>query len=127
MTKKTNRKKADRFAETLRPVVQELVAEGAGLRRIANCLNRRGLRPRFGERWYKNQVVRLLKRLDLKTKVQSGCDIFNIEQARDQKSVSKNNQSVPSAPAAKRQGTRLADFGAFAKFERPKLIRRKKG
>lgn len=71
MSKKLNRLAADQFAETYRNIISELIDEGCGLRAIKNCLNENHLKTRFGGHWHKTQVVRLLKRLNLKTRSQA--------------------------------------------------------
>jgi DNA invertase Pin-like site-specific DNA recombinase len=59
-----NRHAAKAFAETLRPVLAELQAEGVTvLRKIAVALNDRGIKTASGGEWSAMQVRRVLARL----------------------------------------------------------------
>jgi len=60
-----NREQALARAETLREVVEPLVAAGHPLRAIARALNDRGVASARGGAWAAPQVMRLLARLQL--------------------------------------------------------------
>jgi DNA invertase Pin-like site-specific DNA recombinase len=61
----TRTTKADRFAEDLRPDIEELRAEGArSLRQLAAGLNERGCRTPRGAEWTAGAVRRVLRRLE---------------------------------------------------------------
>ncbi|WP_138485395.1 recombinase family protein [Dyadobacter bucti] len=64
---KKNAKAADQFAEMMRPIIDELEAEGfITIRGISDELNRRGVETfrDDGEQWHRTTVHRLLKRLN---------------------------------------------------------------
>ena len=55
---------ADRFAESLTPIVEAIRSEGANtLRSMAAELNRRGVKSARGGRWYPSAVANLLARV----------------------------------------------------------------
>jgi Recombinase len=58
-------KKADRFAQRLRDIVDPLYRSGLGRGKIADELNRRGIETQQGSTWTKDSVKRLLERLAL--------------------------------------------------------------
>ena len=56
---------ADRHAEDLRAVIDDIRAGGSrSLRGVAAELNRRGILTRRGGKWHKSTVINLLTRLD---------------------------------------------------------------
>jgi hypothetical protein len=57
---------ADRFVESLVPVIQAIRAEGATtLRAIAQALNRRGFKSARGGAWHPSSIANLLSRSEL--------------------------------------------------------------
>jgi hypothetical protein len=61
---------ADRFAEGLAPVVEDIRAGGAtSLRAMADELNRRGIVTRRGRRWHVSNVGNLLSRIEKPTRL----------------------------------------------------------
>lgn len=74
MPKKSNRKKADEFADDLKPLLQKLIEQGYGLGRIQDYLNNHAHPTRFRQRWHRTQVKRVLKRLGLRTLKQAALD-----------------------------------------------------
>jgi len=53
---------ADKFADTMRPIVTSLREDGMSLRGIAEALNRRGLKTRTGRQWKAQTVKGVLGR-----------------------------------------------------------------
>jgi hypothetical protein len=54
---------ADKFVESLVPIVQAVRSEGAAtLREMAQALNRRGIKTPRGGTWYPSSVANLLSR-----------------------------------------------------------------
>lgn len=60
--------RADAFAESLRPMLSQAVADNCTLQQIAERLTEAGIQARFGGRWNPCSVRRLLLRLGLKTR-----------------------------------------------------------
>jgi DNA invertase Pin-like site-specific DNA recombinase len=60
-------RKAEIFAESLRPFLQECVAKGLSQRQIMNELNQRAISTSTGKEWKLIQLQRTLNRLGLKT------------------------------------------------------------
>ena len=58
----TNARKADRHAVNVLPVVRQIAAGGASLRRIADELNARGIRTARGGLWYAATVRNIMAR-----------------------------------------------------------------
>ena len=65
---KNKKRNADKFAETLRPIITGFVAQNMTQRAIAGALNQAGIRSRKDCEWSLIMVQNLLKRLNLKTK-----------------------------------------------------------
>lgn len=60
--------KAQVFAESLRPLLASHVSDGKNINDLVDVLNNTGIKTREnGHQWHRTQVVRLLKRLELKT------------------------------------------------------------
>ena len=59
-----NKREADRFAQTVAPVIRELRAEGiVAQSAIAQALNQRHVETARGGKWHRTSVLRLLNRL----------------------------------------------------------------
>ena len=64
-----NAQKADQHAANVQPIIHQIAAEGASLRKIANELNTRGIRTARGGLWYAATVRNALQRASEKLSV----------------------------------------------------------
>jgi hypothetical protein len=60
--------RADAFAESLRPFLEQAIADGCTVEALVARLNARGIRARRGGRWQPTSVRKLLGRIGLKTR-----------------------------------------------------------